>query len=132
MGKRAVMAAAFACVLLAAPAQADEGMAEAGLGAGSAFATLLYGPAKVVYSALGLVFGGIAWGLSGGDNDVARAVITPAVRGDYVVTPSHLRGQKSLEFIGRDPAYRPPAAEIAAPPPSADPYASEDPYASAW
>jgi hypothetical protein len=34
------------------------------------------------------------------------AVITPAVRGDYVVTPSHLRGEEHLEFIGRQPDYR--------------------------
>ena len=27
--------------------------------------------------------------------------------GDYVVTPAHLRGERPLEFIGRDPAYRP-------------------------
>ena len=33
------------------------------------------------------------------------AVITPAVRGDYVVTPAHLRGERELEFIGRDPDY---------------------------
>jgi len=27
------------------------------------------------------------------------------VRGDYVVTPSHLRGERELEFLGRDPNY---------------------------
>ena len=32
--------------------------------------------------------------------------MTPAVRGDYFVTPDHLRGERSLEFIGRDPAYQ--------------------------
>ena len=44
---------------------------------------------------------------SAGDNDVAKTVTTPAVRGDYVVTPEHLRGKRPLEFIGRDPEYRP-------------------------
>jgi len=31
-----------------------------------------------------------------------------------VVTPSHLRGDKSLEFFGRDPGYReePPEAVV--------------------
>ena len=87
-------------------ARAESKAAEAGLGAGAAVATLVYGPVKVVYATLGLVFGGFAWALSGGDSDVANAIITPSVRGDYVVTPEALRGERRLEFIGRDPAYR--------------------------
>jgi hypothetical protein len=35
-----------------------------------------------------------------------KAVITPSVRGDYVVTPAHIRMEESLEFLGRDPQYR--------------------------
>jgi hypothetical protein len=34
------------------------------------------------------------------------AVVTPAVRGDYVVTPQHIRGERNLEFFGRSPDYR--------------------------
>jgi hypothetical protein len=33
------------------------------------------------------------------------AVISPAVRGDYVITPSHLRGEIPIEFIGRRRDY---------------------------
>ena len=33
-------------------------------------------------------------------------VFDPAVRGDYVVTPSNLRGDEELEFIGKDPELR--------------------------
>ncbi len=80
---------------------------EAGVGALAALSTLVYGPIKVVYAAGGVIFGGFAWALSGGDRDVMNAVFTPAVRGDYVVTPAHLRGERPLEFFGRDPAYRP-------------------------
>lgn len=105
--------AAFLTALLAvalAPGAAlanDESMGnEAGIGALSALSSLIYGPVKLVYATCGLVFGGIAWGLSGGDADVLTAVVTPAVRGDYVVTPSHLRNEKRLEFFGQDPAYR--------------------------
>ncbi len=79
---------------------------EAGIGALSAVSSLIYGPVKIVYAATGLVVGGIAWGLSGGDSDVLTAVVTPAVRGDYVVTPAHVRMERSLEFFGQDPAYR--------------------------
>ena len=82
---------------------------EAGLGVGAALCSLLYGPVKIVYATLGLVFGGMAWGLSGGDSDVMDAVVTPAVRGDYVVTPAILRGEQPLEFIGRRPGYEQPA-----------------------
>jgi hypothetical protein len=97
----------LALALQAPAAQAADGAgAEAGNGAGAALCSLIYGPVKIVYSALGLVFGGMAWGLSGGNKDVMNAVITPAVRGDYVVTPSHLRGERELEFFGRDPEYR--------------------------
>jgi len=77
----------------------------AGLGIASALSTLVYGPVKIVYATLGSVIGGIAWGLSGGDADVLEAVLMPAVRGDYVVTPSHLRGEEPLEFIGHRRGY---------------------------
>jgi hypothetical protein len=84
---------------------ADDTPSTAGLGVASAFCSLIYGPVKIAYAALGTVFGGMAWGLSGGDSDVLEAVVTPAVRGDYVVTPAILRGEKPLEFIGRRPGY---------------------------
>lgn len=79
---------------------------EAGVGAAAALTSLIYGPVKIVYATLGVVFGGIAWGLAGGDSEVMSAVVTPAVRGDYVVTPSVIRMERSLEFFGRDPKYR--------------------------
>ena len=107
--KTNIVAFAILCVALAlpaAPALASE-QSEAGVAAGSAALTLLYAPAKLIYSSLGLVIGGMAYGLSGGDMDVMRAVVSPAVRGDYIVTPAHLRREKSLEFIGRDPESRP-------------------------
>jgi len=86
---------------------ADDGLTnEAGIGTLSALATLIYGPTKIVYAVLGTVFGGIAWGLSGGDHDVMMAVVTPAVRGDYVVTPGVVRREDRLEFFGKDPEYR--------------------------
>ena len=102
----------LACVLAAtlapgvASANQDSLANEAGMGALSALSTLLYGPAKLLYATSGLVFGGIAWGLSGGDAAVMDAVVTPSVRGDYVVTPSHLRMERTLEFFGQDPEYR--------------------------
>ena len=89
----------------AASAQQDGGYEDAGLGAASAFSTLLYGPVKVAFAITGLVIGPFAWALSAGDADVMWMVINTSVRGDYVVTPAHLRGDQPLEFFGRDPGY---------------------------
>jgi hypothetical protein len=74
-----------------------------GLGAAAALASLVYGPIKLSNAILGLVVGGFAYPLSGGDADVTMSVINTSVRGDYVVTPSHLRGERPLEFFGRAP-----------------------------
>jgi hypothetical protein len=117
MGTRAaVLACAVAIALGPVAASADEKAMynEAGVGALAALSSLVYGPAKILYAGCGLLFGGIAWALSGGDQAVMQAVLTTSVRGDYVVTPEHLRMERPLEFLGRDPAYREtPAAGVA-------------------
>ena len=103
---------ALVTCLLAITLQPNGVRAEEG-GAGSAAAgpaaglcTLIYSPLKITYAALGLVIGGIAWGLSAGDASVLHALVTPSIRGDYVVTPDHIRRRRKLEFFGREPAYR--------------------------
>jgi hypothetical protein len=108
----AVLTCAVLLALAPRVARADDSMeSEAGWGALSAVATLFYSPVKVLYATCGLLFGGAAWGLSGGDGDVLKAVVTPAVRGDYVLTPSLLRGERPIEFFGKDPEYRTTTAE---------------------
>jgi len=107
-GAGLVLAVCMALNLAPRAASADNLTNEAGMGALAALSTLIYGPVKLVYATTGLLVGGIAYGLSGGDQDVLMAVITPAVRGDYVVTPRHLRMEDPIEFFGRDPAYREP------------------------
>ncbi len=79
---------------------------EAGIGAGSAVTTLVYAPLKLVYALGGLVIGGFAWAFSGGDSEVASSVLTPSLRGTYVLSPEHLSGEREIEFFGRDPQYR--------------------------
>ena len=118
--RRALLACVLAIALAPQPAQADESTAsEAGLGAASAVCSLLYGPVKVLYAFGGLLVGGLAWGLSGGDSDVLHAVITPSVRGDYVITPALLRGERPIQFFGKDPDYS--SDEVAEAPAEADP-----------
>ncbi|MFT5441096.1 MAG: hypothetical protein ACI8W3_000136 [Myxococcota bacterium] len=99
---------------------------EAGIGAGTAIASLIYAPIKLTYALGGLVVGGLAWAFSGGDANVASIILTPSLRGDYVVTRSQLQGKQEIEFFGRQPAYRtdddwdvvPDAADVASAPPS--------------
>jgi hypothetical protein len=73
------------------------------LGAGSVIGTFVYGTVKTVYAVLGTVTGGLGFALTGGRRDVARAIMQPAIRGDYVITPEHLTMERPLIFAGRDP-----------------------------
>ena len=105
-----VLALGLALALVSASAHAagsDEGLGhEAGMGLAAAAFTLVYGPAKIVYATAGSMIAGLAWAFSGGDADVARPILTAALRGDYVITPDHIRGKRPIEFVGRDPADR--------------------------
>jgi hypothetical protein len=76
---------------------------EAGYGVGAALASVFYIPAKVTYAGLGLITGGLGYVLSGGKADVANNIIYPAVRGNYVVTPSNLKGTEPIYFVGAPP-----------------------------
>ena len=76
---------------------------EAGYGVGAALASVFYIPAKVTYAGLGLLTGGLGYVFSGGRADVANNIIYPAVRGNYVVTPSHLKGTEPIYFVGPSP-----------------------------
>jgi hypothetical protein len=89
----------------AQPAQAAQEPAaeEFGWGVGAAVASLFYIPAKVTYAGLGLLTGGLGFVLTGGRADVANNIIYPAVRGNYVVTPSNLKGTEPIYFVGAAP-----------------------------
>jgi len=101
---------------------ADEGSfgRGAGLGLGSAFASLLYAPVKLTYAIGGVLVGGLAWAFSGGDTEVARVVLTPSLLGDYVITPAQLVGDEPIEFLGRDPGYIPEEIDVASSPPESE------------
>jgi len=86
-----------------------------GYGFGSVVASLFYSPVKVTYAGLGLLTGGVGYLLSAGSTDVANDIIFPAVKGDYVITPSHLKGEERVVFVGAPPPAEPaPAPEPAA------------------
>ena len=121
--RRSALLSALILALAAAPtaarAEGSNLSNEGGIGAVAALSTLLYGPVKLTYATLGLLVGGAAWGLSGGDQQVLSAVINPALRGDYVVTPEHIRMERGLEFYGRDSQYREVQQASVAPPDAA-------------
>ncbi|MFQ5513113.1 MAG: hypothetical protein ACE5FG_01650 [Myxococcota bacterium] len=73
------------------------------LGIAAAACTIPYGLAKTLYAVGGTLTGGLAWVITGRRSDIARAIIQPAVRGDYVVLPENLTLEKPLIFSGRDP-----------------------------
>ena len=108
---RALLRALAVCLLLALalPAQAEAKERSApthfALGATSVVSTFIYGTVKVGYAVLGTMIGGLAYVTTGGRRDVARAIIQPAIRGDYIVSPEHLTGERALVFAGRDPEY---------------------------
>jgi hypothetical protein len=108
------MVAGLAIVLLAAPmsvswAQDNTGHdqihsatpTQFGIGAASVLLSIPYGVAKVTYAALGSVIGGFAYAFSAGDADAAKAVWMPSLRGTYVLTPDHLKGDKPIQFMGK-------------------------------
>jgi len=92
-----------AALALAPAAHADDNATPegAGMGAASMLATLFYGPAKLVYATTGGIVGGLAYGLTGGNADVAVPILESSLYGDYYLTPAQLRGEQSIEFVGR-------------------------------
>ncbi len=82
----------------ARPAAAEEPAPNAGWYVAAGAASLIYTPLKVTNAVLGSAIGSVAWFALGGDDDAAEAIILPAVRGDYFVKPSHLRGERHLRF----------------------------------
>lgn len=84
---------------------------ELGYGFGSVVANIFYMPAKVTYAGLGLLAGGIGYVLSAGRADVANNIIYPSVKGNYVVTPSHLKGTEPLYFVGAPPPESAPSSQ---------------------
>jgi hypothetical protein len=72
----------------------------AGLQAASWLATVPYGAAKIVYAISGGVVGSLAWMMSGGNTEVAKAIWSPSMTGHYIVQPQNLTGDKALHFVG--------------------------------
>jgi len=121
-----VLAGTLLLGLSAAPARAiseesKETASDGAVGAAAGLSSVVYAPVKVAYAAGGTIVAGLAYVLSGGDKDVTKPIIDASVRGDYVVTPEHLRGEKPLEFVGRPASDR----ALGQPAVSSGPHAAE-------
>jgi hypothetical protein len=94
----------LAAALAAAPG-AQAATSTPGLEVGNAitatFANLAYTPAKLVVATVGLVGGGIAGFLSGGDTRTAYSLWVPMTGGSYFLRPSHLDGSEEFHFWGQ-------------------------------
>lgn len=94
-----------------------------GYGTASVFASIPYGLGKFLFATLGGIIGGFTWAFSGGNTKAAKSVWDTSVRGTYVITPEHLKGEKSVRFLGV-PSEAEGTAEPA-PEPSAEPSPTE-------
>lgn len=84
--------------------QTESNGAQYGLGTASVFLTIPYGMAKFLFATLGGIFGGFTYAFSGANEKAAKSVWDTSMRGTYVITPEHLKGEKSVRFFGVPPA----------------------------
>src|SRR5262245_54164376 len=98
--KQAVVAGAFVAVLGSAQPARAAFWEDAGWGALTVVSNALYMPGKLVYATLGGLTGGLAYGCTLGDLDVANKIWVPALAGTYVLTPPMLRGEEAVHFVG--------------------------------
>ena len=94
---------------------------EAGLGVASVAASLVYSPAKLLFAGGGGVVAGMAYLYTGGDGETARKILESAMRGDYLITPEHLTGERGVEFLGRTTEQGGGLIDVAATNPAAFP-----------
>ncbi len=80
--------------------QTENNGTQYGLGAASVFLSIPYGMVKFVFATLGGIFGGFTYAFSGANEKAAKSVWDTSMRGTYVITPEHLKGEKSIRFFG--------------------------------
>lgn len=108
----AVLVIAAFCNLTVAPAglaqeksseETESTAMQYGLGVASVFTSLPYSLGKFLFATLGGIFGGFTYLFSAGNEKAATAVWDTSMRGTYVITPKHLKGEESIRFFGVPP-----------------------------
>lgn len=74
-----------------------------GLGVASVFTSIPYSIGKFVYATFGGIIGGFTYALTAGNEKAARSVWDTSMRGTYVITPRHLKGEEPVRFFGVPP-----------------------------
>lgn len=93
-----------------------------GLGVASVFTSIPYSIGKFAFATVGGIIGGFTYLFSAGNEKAAKAVWDTSMRGTYVITPRHLKGEEPVRFFGMPPvrddasSLQEPAAP--APPPA--------------
>lgn len=105
--RAAFAAATLAAALCVAPmasaeetSQAAEAGSDFGVGVIAALSNVVYMPVKVGYAVLGGVTGTLAYGLTGGNREVADNIWVPSMGGDYVLTADMMKGEQEVRFSG--------------------------------
>ncbi len=104
----AAAAQATAAPQVQQPPQGGVDWSGVGIGAVTMLADAAYVPAKFVYAALGGITGGASWALTGGNSQISDTIWRSSLGGDYVLTPSMIRGDTPIHFSG--PTETPAAA----------------------
>lgn len=82
-------------------------------GVGAPAADVVYVPAKFLYAISGVLIGGGAYVLTGGNTQTANAIWRSSLGGDYVVTLDMVAGKEPVHFSGpTDTAPLPPASTV--------------------
>ena len=122
-----VLVMAFCSLTVIPPALAEERTNEDtentatqyGLGVASVFTSLPYSIGKFAFATMGAIFGGFTYVFSAGNEKAAQAVWDTSMRGTYVISPRHLKGEEPIRFFGvppvRDDAVSAPSMPEPAP-----------------
>jgi hypothetical protein len=98
--RTSLLAAAVAVsLLLAGPESAQAGVFQSNdhrplTYVGSALATVVYLPVKVVFALGGALASGVVWVATLGAKEPSKSIWEGSVEGDYVVTPSMIEGRR--------------------------------------
>ncbi len=95
-----VVVVVFVTAAPASRAAADTTAQEVAYGTGSVFTTLVYAPFKATFCILGAITSGFTLPFAG--PQTAGKVATAACGGTWAITPSALKGEERIRFVGGD------------------------------